>query len=198
MSSFFRPRSLISALTCLFDPVLLPTTSAHAWFAETTPAGEEIFVRLWPSAIFILTHPADWGSTETAQLREGMELAGLLPKGFQVGRLVSVFSTQSAFCRNGPRQGEQSGDGQELDTPRLSLTAILLHPQIFVKEPTATVFFARRHTRNPDSTWLKVRPSFELSVIAELILSCNPSTGRRLLCHLRYRRMRDLHHGLHR
>jgi hypothetical protein len=48
-------------------------------------------VRLWSSAIFILTHSADWGTTETAQLREGMELAGLLPKGFEVGRLVSHF-----------------------------------------------------------------------------------------------------------
>ncbi|ORY66636.1 Proteophosphoglycan ppg4 [Leucosporidium creatinivorum] len=98
---------------------------AHAWFAETTPSGEEIFVRLWSSAIFILTHPADWGSTETAQLREGMEQAGLLPKGFEVGRLV------------------------------------------FVKEPTATVFFARRHTRNADSTWLKEGASFAICDAAE-------------------------------
>lgn len=76
-----------SALTFLCFP---PSCgSARAWFAETTPSGEEIFLRLWESAIFVLTHPADWGPVETAQLREGLEQANLLPRGFKVGRLVS-------------------------------------------------------------------------------------------------------------
>lgn len=40
-----------------------------------------------------------------------------------------------------------------------------LSTQIFVKEPTAIVYFARRHTRDADSRWLQVRTSRSTAAI---------------------------------
>ncbi|KAM0746087.1 hypothetical protein T439DRAFT_384352 [Meredithblackwellia eburnea MCA 4105] len=68
---------------------------ARAWFAETTPQGEDVFVRLWPTCTFIIPHPADWGSAETDVLRDAMQLARLVPAEplFQPHRLVFLKET---------------------------------------------------------------------------------------------------------
>lgn len=120
-------------------------------------------MRLWESAIFVLAHPADWGPVETAQLREGLEQANLLPRGFKVGRLVSG---------RGPRRSLLA---LALRSTRCDANPARLPMQIFVKEPTAIVYFARRHTRDADSTWLQVRTSRSPSAIAVSRFGADPS-----------------------
>ncbi|BGP42895.1 hypothetical protein JCM10450v2_007013 [Rhodotorula kratochvilovae] len=64
--------------------------SARAWFAESTPGGDEVFVRCWEGARFVFAIPADWGAPETEFVRGAMEEARLLPSHFEVGRLTFV------------------------------------------------------------------------------------------------------------
>ncbi|GAA5932577.1 hypothetical protein JCM10213_006270 [Rhodosporidiobolus nylandii] len=98
---------------------------ARAWFTETTSAGEQTFLRLWPTCVFVFAHPADWGSAETDLVREAVEAANLLPADFRVGRLV------------------------------------------FLKESAAITYFAKRHTRDAERTWLQEGRSFALCDAAE-------------------------------
>ncbi|GAA6022488.1 hypothetical protein JCM10207_008530 [Rhodosporidiobolus poonsookiae] len=63
---------------------------ARAWFSEQTPNGDKLFVSLWPSCVFLISHPADWTRHETDIIRQGMEEANLLPVDFKVGRLFFV------------------------------------------------------------------------------------------------------------
>ncbi|GAA5995487.1 Hsp70 family protein [Rhodotorula paludigena] len=64
--------------------------AARAWYAETTPNGDETFLRLWERCIFVVAIPADWGTSETEMLRGAVEEARLLPAHFEVGRLIFV------------------------------------------------------------------------------------------------------------
>ncbi|GAA6043081.1 hypothetical protein JCM8097_008411 [Rhodosporidiobolus ruineniae] len=63
---------------------------ARAWYSETTPSGEQTFLRLWPTCVLVLAVPSDFSSADTDLIRTGMEKAGLLPEGFQEGRLMFV------------------------------------------------------------------------------------------------------------
>jgi hypothetical protein len=70
-------------------------------------------------------------------LRAGVEQGGLLQEGYAIERLVSPLFF-FFFVRH----------------EKLSDTVSL---QVFIKEPTAIVYFTRQHTRDADSTWLQVR-----------------------------------------
>lgn len=126
---------------------LLSLSSARAWFGERTPNGEATFLRLWSTCVFVIAIPADWTTAETDMIRESMEDAGLLPERFAVGRLVSRSLIPSVRPRD------------------WSLSESI--PQIFVKEPASIAHFARRHTKDPEKTWLKEGGSFVLCDAAE-------------------------------
>ncbi|GAA5824902.1 hypothetical protein JCM11251_005387 [Rhodosporidiobolus azoricus] len=81
----------------------------RAWFSETTPSGDSLFLRLWPSCVFVVAVPSHWTSAETDLIREGMEKADLLPKEFEVGRLI--FAKESAAVVHFARRHTKDADG---------------------------------------------------------------------------------------
>ncbi|GAA5968763.1 hypothetical protein JCM21900_002748 [Sporobolomyces salmonicolor] len=114
----------------------------RAFFAESEPDGESTFLRLWPSCVFVISHPADWTVSETNYLREAMEEANLIPPDFAPGKLMFVKEPAAItyFSRSHTKDAEgtwlQNGesfalcDAAELRVSIVGYTVTALKPRL--------------------------------------------------------------------
>ncbi|GAA6046643.1 hypothetical protein JCM3770_003093 [Rhodotorula araucariae] len=87
---------------------------ARAWFSESTPGGDEVFVRCWENARFVFAMPADWTAAETDLISGAMEEARVLPSPFELGRLTFVKEPAAItyFARRHTKASEWLRDGE--------------------------------------------------------------------------------------